>query len=158
MTTARYTYLGVTDACTYCEQCGKPNLKSTIVLQPLDEDGNHDGDPVYFGSTCAARALAVRGGSRAVLQSARAGHHDTLTNAKDARRMLALYGLPEAGELTSDQLRQGVETYRRYNRAVTGEDFARVLGRVRDFVTRKRAAIAQVELVEPVCSFCRFAH
>lgn len=47
-------FLGNTDDVTTCECCGKQNLKSTVALEL--EDG---GEPVYFGVTCAARALAM---------------------------------------------------------------------------------------------------
>lgn len=159
MTTPTFRYLGTTDESTECERCGKTELRSTVVLALLDADGNPDGDPVYYGSTCAARALGAKSG-RAVLQSARAAHHDTLTAASDARRMLAVYGLPEVGEIgtTNEDYHRAVDTYRQYNRVAQGEDFARVLGRVRDFVTRKRAAIQAATLVEPVCSFCQTTH
>ena len=51
-------YLGTSDDVTTCECCGKPDLKSTVALSV---DG---GDPVYYGSDCAARALGrgVKGG------------------------------------------------------------------------------------------------
>ena len=158
---SEYRYLGVTDECTDCELCGKPNLKSTVVLQPIDDDGNRDGDPVYFGSTCAARALAVAGGGRAVLQRARAGHHDVLTKAKDARRMLALYGLPESGEPTEAEITRGAGNYAHYHRnaawaaAQTWEDWQR---RALDMLSRKRADLEAAELVDPVCSYCHLTH
>jgi hypothetical protein len=44
-------YLGTTDEVTVCDCCGKANLKSTVAIS-IDE-----GEPVYFGVTCAARAL-----------------------------------------------------------------------------------------------------
>lgn len=56
-------FLGTTDDVTTCECCGKSNLTSTVALS-ID-----DGDAVYFGVTCAARALKmapkdVRAGAR----------------------------------------------------------------------------------------------
>lgn len=51
-----YRVLGTTDDVTTCELCGRVELKSTVALQPLDPDGGADGEPVYFGSDCAARA------------------------------------------------------------------------------------------------------
>lgn len=103
-TAARFRYLGVTDESTTCEKCGKPQLKSTVMIVPLDVDGNDDGEPLYYGSTCAARALGVRGGGRAVLQSARWAHQRTLAEANDSRHVLANYELPEVGPATGDQL------------------------------------------------------
>lgn len=49
-------FLGTSDEVTTCDCCGKSNLKSTVALS-IDE-----GDAVYFGVTCAARALKVQVG------------------------------------------------------------------------------------------------
>lgn len=51
-----YVMLGTTDDSTTCDKCGKVDLKMTVVVAELDEDGNR-GEPAYFGSSCAARAL-----------------------------------------------------------------------------------------------------
>lgn len=51
-----YKIKGTTGDVTTCELCGRDELKGTIVLQPLDADGNPDGDPCYFGTSCAAKA------------------------------------------------------------------------------------------------------
>lgn len=86
---APFRYLGITDECVKCERCGKAELRSTVVLGILDEDGNVDA-VTYYGSSCAARALSLgRGGARTVLDAARAAHRDTVARAADARRMLA---------------------------------------------------------------------
>lgn len=46
-----YEVLGTTSDHTDCELCGRADLKGTVALK--DEDGN----VVYFGTDCAARAL-----------------------------------------------------------------------------------------------------
>ncbi|MGV9815802.1 hypothetical protein ACWDTQ_28320 [Streptomyces cellulosae] len=46
---------GFTDQITECELCGKPELRGTIQMIELDEDGNDFTDH-YFGTTCAAKA------------------------------------------------------------------------------------------------------
>jgi hypothetical protein len=51
-----YKVLGTTNDVTNCELCGKVELKGTVMLAVLDVDGNPDGDPSYFGSSCAAKA------------------------------------------------------------------------------------------------------
>lgn len=51
-----YTVKGTTDEVTECELCGRVELKGTVILVPLDPDGNPDGEPVYFGTSCAAKA------------------------------------------------------------------------------------------------------
>lgn len=53
MKSAAVKFLGNTDDVTTCECCGKQNLKSTVALSI------NDADPVYYGVTCAARALAL---------------------------------------------------------------------------------------------------
>jgi hypothetical protein len=46
---------GTTDDVTTCDQCGKDDLRHTVVMVHLDADGNDDGVS-YMGSDCAARA------------------------------------------------------------------------------------------------------
>jgi hypothetical protein len=47
----RYIIEGVTDERDSCDCCGKTNLKRTVVLR------TPDGEHVYFGTSCAARAM-----------------------------------------------------------------------------------------------------
>jgi hypothetical protein len=54
--TKAYRVAGTTDEATECELCGKVELKVTVMLVPLDADGNADGDVSYFGTSCAAKA------------------------------------------------------------------------------------------------------
>ena len=54
-TFTRYSYLGTTDEHTTCDCCGKSDLKSTVGIRDLET-----GEDVFFGSTCAARALKVK--------------------------------------------------------------------------------------------------
>lgn len=54
--TKAYRVIGTTDESTVCELCGKVELKATVMLLPLDDDGNADGDVAYFGTSCAAKA------------------------------------------------------------------------------------------------------
>lgn len=51
-----YRVKGTTDDVTDCELCGKVELKGTVVLVPLDAEGNEDGEVCYFGTSCAAKA------------------------------------------------------------------------------------------------------
>jgi hypothetical protein len=51
-----YRVIGTTDESTECDLCGKVELKATVMLMPLDADGNDDGDVYYFGTSCAAKA------------------------------------------------------------------------------------------------------
>ncbi len=62
-----YRLIGTTDDCTQCDFCGKAELRMTVVIESLDADGNADSDPIYAGTTCAARKLNMgRGGARKV--------------------------------------------------------------------------------------------
>lgn len=157
----QYRWLGVTDESTECEKCGKTELRSTVLLLPLDEEGNPEAEPVYFGSTCAARALAVKGGGRAVLNMARGAHHQTLQDAASARRRLAHYGLSETGDVDADAMREAMI---RYNRAHPGmAELIQKTGigtraRVLDMMGRDRSDIARAALVDPKCSYCGYAH
>lgn len=149
MTRTKFRYIGTTDDVIECEQCGKPNLRSTVVIMPLDAEGNDDGEPVYYGSVCAARALAVRGGGKAVRQSASGARVRTLMAAHDARRMLRLYGLPEAGELEGAALITACMTYAKFNpgAARTALGINDMIRHVNDMLARKRAAIHDAVLV-----------
>jgi hypothetical protein len=51
----RYTYLGTTDEVDACDCCGKGDLKVTVAIHDDEQ-----GDTLYFGTTCAARALRVK--------------------------------------------------------------------------------------------------
>lgn len=57
--------LGITDEFTTCDCCGKSNLKCTVALE------NEAGDTVYYGRTCAARAIY---GSKSAKNVARVSH------------------------------------------------------------------------------------
>jgi hypothetical protein len=100
-----FRYLGITDECVECQRCGRVDLRSTVVLAVLDEDGNTE-DVTYYGSHCAARALGIQGGGRAVLSAARVAHDSTNELAKMARGVLAFYGLPETGTPSLRELRE----------------------------------------------------
>jgi hypothetical protein len=52
----RYVLLGVDDEVQVCDDCGKADLKCTVVLGVLDADGNVERE-VRFGRSCAAKAL-----------------------------------------------------------------------------------------------------
>ena len=46
-------YLGTSDDVTACDCCGKTRLKSTVAIEDASEN------VVYYGVTCAAKALRV---------------------------------------------------------------------------------------------------
>lgn len=95
-TAPRFRFVGVTDETTTCEECGKPELRSTVVLALLDADGNVD-EHVRYGSTCAARALGIPGGGVKVRKLATNAAYRTRAAAADARDVLGRYGVDESG-------------------------------------------------------------
>jgi hypothetical protein len=98
MTTNGYRMVGTTDDVTTCDQCGKQELRGTVVLEWLDTDGQPEG-VAYFGSTCAARALAARGvrtTAARVRDMAAAAQRQRLERAAYALERLARYSLPTA--------------------------------------------------------------
>lgn len=147
MTTARFRYIGTTDETTTCEKCGKVELRNTVMVMPLAEDGSDDGEVTYYGSTCAARALGVRGGGAAVRKAADGARVQTLMAAHDALRVLRAYGLPLVGEMTEDQRRAAIRVYVSRNNTSNMAPGERVTDRVRDLLARKRAAIGEAVLV-----------
>lgn len=145
-TITRYRYLGVTDEQTTCDRCVKTHLKSTIILVVLDEDGNDD-DVVNFGSTCAAKALGRtgKGEGRKVLDAARFATEKTLITAKEARKALEFYGLPETGTMTVEQHMGAVDKYMDahrnamwFHKKTRGDWF----DDVRDMLARRQGQIA----------------
>jgi hypothetical protein len=66
-----FRFIGTTDECTECQHCGRTQLKNTVVLEVLDEDGN-GGEFTYYGSSCAAKALAGSWTGAQVLAKAKA--------------------------------------------------------------------------------------
>lgn len=148
MTTKPFRYIGVTDECTTCEQCGKPNLAKTIVIAALDADGTEEAI-LYYGSTCAARALGYGTGQGAtVRKAATAAKQRTLNHAHEAQLMLDLYDVPADGD--EYDINQVAAIYRdnhakaAWAPTVTWEGWK---DRARDMIVRKRAAVADAELV-----------
>lgn len=142
-----FRYIGTTNDIVECEKCGKADLRCTVIIVPLDAEGNDNGDPCYYGSTCAARALAVRGGGAAVRRAANGARLMTLMAAHDAVRMLRFYGLPLDGEMTDDQRRTAVRAYVRNNNTAELAPGTTVSDLVCDMLARKRAAVAEAVMV-----------
>ncbi|MBU3684725.1 MAG: hypothetical protein FGM39_12075 [Phycisphaerales bacterium] len=51
----QFQFLGTTDDHTTCDCCGKKDLKSTVAIRNLET-----GEDLFFGVTCAARALKLQ--------------------------------------------------------------------------------------------------
>ena len=54
-----YRVLGTTDDITDCDECGRADLQSVVILGYLDADGNVEGVR-YVGSDCGARLSGQR--------------------------------------------------------------------------------------------------
>ncbi|MFF4900485.1 hypothetical protein [Streptomyces sp. NPDC001068] len=86
-----YTIKGTTTDVTNCEHCPRRGLRKTVVLVPLDADGNEFGEPVHYGTSCAARALAVT--THEITRAARAADLHQRIAARAALRDAARLGL-----------------------------------------------------------------
>ncbi|MCX5206104.1 hypothetical protein OG897_32420 [Streptomyces sp. NBC_00237] len=87
---ARWVIKGVTDDCTTCDCCGRSNLKRTVALIPLDEDGNEDGDAVYYGTACAAMAMRRR--TTSITNAANAARAESSGRDEHAREVISVFG------------------------------------------------------------------
>lgn len=147
--TPGYRFIGITDECTQCQHCGKGKLRSTVVLAILDADGNEEAT-TYYGSSCAAKALAIQGGGPYVRRAAGWASHHTIAAADDARRMLAHYDLPETGEPTREQLWAAVKAYVSRHPGIhdrVAETGIGVKARVLAMVERYQRALAEARLL-----------
>lgn len=155
--TATHRYIGVTDEQTVCDHCGKAELAKTIVLALLDADGNQE-TVVHYGSTCAARALAVKGGARRVRDLAGFAHRQTVEAAADARALLAFYGVEGDGTITHrfgfDGVAMDYEVkHRDHHWAQVRSDFgdpvrpAEWRQMAREFIERRTAQVREAALI-----------
>ena len=74
-------FLGTSDEVSTCDCCGRKDLKSTVALS-ID-----DGEAVYFGVTCAARALAMD--AKLVRKASKAADDEKYRAEQAARRAKA---------------------------------------------------------------------
>ena len=89
-----YRVMGTTDAVTTCNQCGREGLRSTVVLDAVDREGNNTGDLLYVGSECATRFPGPTGKRRTAVQvrnAARAADTERENLRKDAQSRLDHY-------------------------------------------------------------------
>lgn len=55
--TKKFRIMGCNDDFDTCDCCGKTGLKRVVMLAPVDPDGNLEGDPSPYGTSCAAKLL-----------------------------------------------------------------------------------------------------
>ncbi|MFE5037089.1 hypothetical protein [Streptomyces sp. NPDC056683] len=118
---AGFIIKGINDDTDQCEHCGT-RIKRAVALMPLDADGNEEGDVVYYGTTCAGRALGRK--SAWVTSQARAAQAKWEADAERAREWLAAYEPVEFGS-TREKFR--VFVLERHNRLREGESVSRAV-------------------------------
>lgn len=130
---AGFRIKGIVDDTDTCECCGT-RLKRAVALMPLDADGNEDGDAVYYGTSCAAKAL--RWSTTRVTNTARAAQARWESDAERAREWLAAY---EPVEFGSTREKFNVFVLERHNKLRQGESVSRA---VADLLAHARAILA----------------
>lgn len=145
---AKYRMIGTTDDVVDCAKCGKPDLRATVVLELLDAEGNSEGI-TYFGSTCAARALATRGiriSAAKVRSEADAAQRQREAMARHCAANLDFYGIAIEETLTEDRIAEILPKWRSVNTITGGRlrplDEARAM--FLDCVARNQAAVKAV--------------
>lgn len=81
----RVEYYGITDECGECGHCGKSGLKKTVMLFSLGADGSRE-ELMYWGSTCAARALDTT--SADVSRKAKSAQTYRTTRVRELEKLL----------------------------------------------------------------------
>lgn len=136
--TKAYRVTGTTDEVTACELCGKVELKGTVMLVPLDADGNADGDVSYFGTSCAAKAAGwtvkdVRAGIKRAADEKRAAEQARRDAVHEAeRKFLANYYVEHYGtpDLLEAAKRAGLSPVRTSSPAIHALRGAQAAGTV----------------------------
>ncbi|MER7488728.1 hypothetical protein ABTY20_23045 [Streptomyces sp. NPDC126497] len=118
---ATFTIKGITDATDTCECCGT-RIKRAVALMPLDEDGNEFGEAVYYGTSCAGKAVGRK--TAWVTRRATAAQRERDAEVERAREWLAAYGPVEFG---STLQKRRVFCTERGNTLRAGESVSRVV-------------------------------
>jgi len=92
---AGFIIKGINDDTDTCGCCTRRGLKRVVALMPLDVDGNEEGEVVYYGTACAARALGRK--STWVANQAAGAQAKWEQDAERAREWLAAYEPVEFG-------------------------------------------------------------
>lgn len=140
--TTKFRFIGTTDETVECQQCGKTELRNTVVLALLDDDGNTT-ETVHYGSTCAARALGISGGSRRVLAAACAAGTRIADAARNSRALLDHYGFAYTGRIAGEDILNAVPAFIAANPGAADNAFANI----RAMVKRHQQTIAEANLI-----------
>jgi hypothetical protein len=129
----KYQVKGTTDDVTQCMNCGRPDLRATVMLGVLDADGNVE-DVVYYGTDCAARVTGRK--QAAIKREAQAADHEHAQRVEWAQGIIAVYG-PVEGDV-----RETARVFFERNPQMRHRLRASVA--VADMLTEARAALAGV--------------
>lgn len=144
-----YQILGTTDLFTACDHCGRTELKGTVAL------ANDDGEIIYMGTTCAARAISQQGRrttAAKVRDTALAARREALAAAKEARERLTFYGIDADTDapLTATQLHSAATRYADVHAVAMWAHRETTSGwerRVQNMVTACRAHVAMADMM-----------
>lgn len=79
---------GTSEDHTQCMNCGRGDLKKTVVFETLDDDGNGTGEFVYLGTECAVNVTGTSGGAKKIKRdAAEADYREEMEKLNDERRM-----------------------------------------------------------------------
>ncbi len=113
-------FLGTTDDVTTCDHCGKPNLKNTVALSI------GGGDAVYYGVTCAARAL--RRTAKEIRGAARDAEHEIAKLVSRERRRIEALSYEEGRQWLNEHVPGHRDDRFRQLEALGGMEAARDAG------------------------------
>ncbi|CAL9611035.1 hypothetical protein SUDANB1_05626 [Streptomyces sp. enrichment culture] len=99
-----FRILGTTGDVTNCEHCHRRGLRKTVILLPLDEDGAADGDPIHYGTGCAATALRTT--SYKIRTAARAADIQATIARRTEQRDRAAWALPRLEDFRANLARR----------------------------------------------------
>lgn len=117
-----------------CEHCGANCPKRRVAVMPLDADGNHDGEPQFWGVICASKvrnhgSKAVRHQTAIIAQAEQADRdREYHTRQKMCRIVTAVpfvIDLGSIGKAKHDNAANAANhLYRITNRPIVGSYFA----------------------------------
>ena len=128
-----FKILGMTEE-GKCEHCGANCPKRRVAVIPLDADGNHDGEPQFWGVICASKvrnrgSKAVRHQTAIIAQAEQADRDREYHTRQKMRRIVAavpfVIDLGSLGKATHANAKDAANhMYRITNRPIVGSYFA----------------------------------
>jgi hypothetical protein len=97
---AQYRVKGTSDY-AQCMNCGRSDLRKTIVLDALDADGNVE-EVVYYGTECATKVTRKK--AAAIKRAAQAADYERQQEIEWAKDFTATYGDVEGNNMRTECL------------------------------------------------------